>query len=145
MPRSTRRQAPRRPRTAKKRYQILAPLDSHFRQATCAEVQCSPHIHGWRTTLNEADPAHREAADWIRHASGRHYTEDRTPEGLTAFTFPPGQACFKAHTHHQRLDREELYVVRNPAGGVRQHAQPEHWVEDFAEHHDHLNRQLTGG
>jgi hypothetical protein len=125
-------------------YAVAAPAATHWRRATCAEVECDGWTHGWRTVLDLADADGANRAQYIRAMSGRRFTETRAGDTLAAFDFPPGQACFRAPTHRVRLDRQELYVVRggdwrgNPTGRSRQHTRPELWVEDFAENQDRL-------
>lgn len=136
-------------------YQVAAPPATHTRSASCAEVDCPAHAHGWTTTVDEATELGQRQAAYIRHecspatatvvapAGRRRYVESRTQTGLTAFTFPAGQTCFASHT--VPLERPALYIVRggdwrgNPAGVPgRTHRRPQDWVEDFAGHQDRL-------
>lgn len=144
------------PVTALKTYQIAAPLDSHWRQASCDEVACRAWTEGWQTVVDESTDLGRQQAGYIRREcvrdgngttnpqGRRRYRESRNEAALTVFEFPPGQQCFASHEHRVRVDRQELYVVRdgdwrgNPTGRRRQHARPEEWVEDFAGHQDQL-------
>ncbi|MEU6781497.1 hypothetical protein ABZ912_20015 [Nonomuraea angiospora] len=138
------------PAGAYKTYQIVQPLATHFRPATCEEVACGAHAHGWRTLVDETAELGQRQAHYIRRQSGRRFVEQRTPEGLTAFTFEPGQRCFGRH--QQPLERDPLYFVRggdwrgNPLGGrPYQHRRGDDWVEDFAEHQDRISRQIERG
>ncbi|MFD6035721.1 hypothetical protein ACFWHF_14440 [Streptomyces griseoincarnatus] len=133
-----------------KTYQIVAPLASHWRPATCEEVDCPAYTGGWVSRIDEQSELGQKQAHYIRKQAGRKFSEDRQPDGLTAFTFPPGQACFQQH--QKRLERPELYVVRdgdwrgNPLGTApRTHSRPDHWVEDFAEHQERLARIIEKG
>lgn len=135
-------------------YQVASPLTSHWRPATCAEVDCEQHRNGWVTAVDESTDLGQRQAHHIRtncrpvdklaaRGTVRRYSETRTPEGWTAFRFPAGQECFAEHK--VPLERPELYIVRdgdwrgNPRGTQpRRHARPEDWVEDFSEHHDRL-------
>ncbi|KUF18466.1 hypothetical protein [Streptomyces silvensis] len=132
---------PQMPPAAYKTFGILAPVSSHWRPATCAEVDCADHRLGWRVRVEGLDEELLHAA----RTSGRRYSELRVAEGETWLVFEAGQPCFRARQHRTRLDRPELYVVRdgdwrgNPRGTpIRQHARPEHWVENFAEHQQGL-------
>lgn len=133
------------PAQAFKTYQIVAPRKTHFRLATCQEVGCAAYQNGWITALDERDPDSRNAAQWIRVKSGRHFVESRRADGTTQFVFKPEQQCFRPH--QTRIDKPELYIVRggdhraNPTQEVRRHTRPEHWVEDFAEHQDRIANQ----
>jgi hypothetical protein len=129
------------PVQAMKTYQVSSPLATHWRPATCAEVDCQPHQHGWATTVlpGGADEA-------AIKGSGRHWSSaERTADGFVRYVFPPGQPCFAAARHKVQLDRPELFSVRggdfrgNPTGEVRRHAKAEDFVEDFGEHQQRIH------
>lgn len=135
------RQPARMPAHVYRTYSIAKPLPTHWRPATCREVNC-PRADGWVTVLDETDQAGRLKAWYIRCHSGRRYRESRNPAGMTVFTFAAGQRCFAEHM--LPVGRPPLLVVRdgdwrgNPTGWGRRHTRPEHWVEDFATHQDQL-------
>lgn len=116
-------------------FALRAPRSTHFRPATCAEVACRAHEHGWVTVL----PTDGEQALYVRSASGRSFREELRGPGLTAFVFPPGQTCFAASSHRVPLEREPVYLVRdgdwrgNPTGRRRVHTRAQDWIEDFGE------------
>jgi len=88
---------------------ILAPLATHFRKATCEEVECEHYAHGWGVPakhLTEQDLHDIKA-------SGRAYTKVQIKEGEDHLWFAPGQPCFRASIHVIRIDRPELFVVRD--------------------------------
>lgn len=153
-----------------KTYSIDAPVSSHWRPASCEEVSCVAREHGWITTLidsgrltsaDQLTPEQRTAvlkrigdqdearAYYIRHLSGREFTEHVDESGVTVFDFQPGQTCFMAHK--VRIDRPEIFIVRggdwrgNPTKEHRIHARPEDWVEDFQEHQDVLATRIQRG
>ena len=125
-------------------YEIESPRKTHQRKASCTEVGCKAQSGGWVTTIDESTVLGQRQAHHIRKESGRRFTETRTPEGLTAFTFVPGQTCFGEH--YVSLDRPEFYIVRdgdwrgNPTGRRRQHDKPEHWVDDLSTNLDTLRK-----
>lgn len=128
-----------------KTYGLIAPSSTHFRDATCDEVNCPNLERGWQTFVDESTDLGQRQAHAIRSLLGRHFTEEPGVAGGTVFTFPPGQQCFEQHK--VPLEREPLYVVRggdwrgNPRRTpTRQHIRAEHWVEDFAEHQDGVAR-----
>jgi hypothetical protein len=54
---------PQLPVGATKTYSALAPLATHFRAATCEDVDCGNYLHGWKTVVNESTElgaAHRQ-------------------------------------------------------------------------------------
>lgn len=135
-----------------KTYGIHSPQATHFRAATCAEVDCPQHLNGWSTAIDEATELGQEQAYYIRNGSGRRYTEDRNKmPGVTVFTFEAGQTCFGSARHQAPLGRPPLFVVRggdwrgNPTGERRQHANAADWVDDFATHQDKLADQINKG
>src|SRR6476620_8795741 len=81
---------------AYKTYEIRSPLATHYRDATCAEVDCEASAYGWRTTVDVGTELGRKQANYIRLLSARSFTvvENGT---LVSFTFPAGQACFVEH------------------------------------------------
>lgn len=158
-----------------KTYGIDVPLATHWRKASCAEVECKAHTEGWITLIPEdPDIRPREApsdptltvatfrrlesdinrieearAYYIRHLSGREFTEHRDETGYTVFDFTAGQECFAPHK--VRIDRPEIFVVRggdhrgNPTRETKVHDRSEDWVEDFAYHQDAIATRIERG
>ena len=137
---------PHMPVQAYKTYQAAMPLATHWRPATCAEVDCSWYLAGWKTIV----PAGGEHEALVR-GSGRKFTEETQPGGLIEFRFEAGQQCFQAATHRLPVGRPERLFVRdgdwrgNPTGWRREHTRPEDWQEDFAEHQDRLKTAIEEG
>lgn len=142
---------PKLPAGVMQTYQVIAPLSTHFRPGTCAEVFCANYLNGWRTEIDESTDLGKQQAYYIRNNAGRHYTEDRnTQPGITVFVFEAGQTCFAQH--QLRLDKPEIYLVKggdwrgNPAGyETKQHSNANDWVDDFANHQDKLSTRLNRG
>lgn len=139
------RVTPALPPAAMKTYGIVAPRPTHWRAATCAEADCVNHLNGWQTKVDESTELGQQQAAYIRAGSGRRFTEDRDDVGLTVFTFEAGQTCFRGDEHTVRVDRPEIYVVRdgdhrgNPRGTKpRIHNDPQGWVDDFGEHQERI-------
>ena len=130
------------PAAAMKTFQIAVPLATHWHTVTCADAGCEAHEHGWVTTVDEGTELGQRQAHYIRRESGRRYAEERTPAGLTVFTFEAGQRCFAQH--RGRNARPERFIERggdwrgNPVGDVREHRRPDEWVDSFATHQDRL-------
>lgn len=141
MNRPLQRHQPKLAPASYKTYGIAAPKQTHRRKATCEEVNCGAYLRGWVTIL----PTSRPDLIALLKNSGRRYVETPQAGGMVEFKFEAGQACFDVAKHTVRLDRPELYLVR---GGdwrakttpVRLHDEPEHWVEDFSEHQDSLQK-----
>lgn len=142
---------PKMPPALYRTFEISSPLSTHWRMATCTEVECQASQRGWRTVIDTSTPEGAERANYIRLHSGRAYTVAETPGSPhVAFTFPAGQRCFAQHK--VRLERPELFVVRegdwrgNPRGTApRRHSRAEHWVEEFGLHQDRLADRYKQG
>lgn len=123
-----------------KTYQILSPLSTHWRPATCAEVDCPEYVNGWRVRTEGLPPDMVHAA----RTSGRRFTELDVSPTEHWLVFEAGQPCFRAQLHRQLLDKQEIFVTRdgdfrgNPTGQVRKHTRAEFWVEDMAENLDRV-------
>jgi hypothetical protein len=130
-------------------FSIEQPLESHFRAATCEEVDCPHYLMGWVTVLDPGDPSHWPLIRAARE-SGRRYEEMRSEEagertgrdlaaGMLAFVFPAGQRCFRPH--YLPIGREPLYV-HTRGDRRRVHYRGEHFNEDFNEEAYRIGRLL---
>jgi hypothetical protein len=151
MQRPINRLTPQLPAHAMKTYAIVAPRETHFRAATCAEFQCDGHTRGWQSRIDETTELGQKQAHYIRKQSGRRFIET-CEAGLTVFDFEAGQQCFRSDRHLMPVGRPELYLVRdgdwrgNPRGtSAVQHKRPEEWVDDFANHQQKLADRLQQG
>jgi len=127
-----------------KTYKIAAPLPTHWRPASCLEVQCEAFLHGWVTIVPTVSPQ----ADYIRADRSRSAREERQDGGMSTFTFGPGQTCFRPH--QARLDREERFLVaggdwRGNPRGERTELTASQWQEDMAGHLDRLKTAMERG
>ena len=137
------------PAASYKTYSIARPMATHWRRATCAEVECSAHVNGWQTFIDESDDKGAAQAYYIRRESGRGFTEEFNEHGVTVFTFAAGQTCFSSgdEAHRVLLDREAFYAVqrgdwRQRIGQRLDHASPDSWVDDFGTHQDQLAKRI---
>jgi hypothetical protein len=137
------------PAAAMKTFEIAAPLASHWRPASCAEVECQHYIHGWMTTVLPGSDD-----ETLIRQSGRAFLphSETMPDGFVRYTFPPGQPCFRAATHRAPLEREPLFTLRggdwrgNPRGLAAQtYDRAYQWVDDFATHQQRLADRLNRG
>jgi hypothetical protein len=141
--------APVLPVGAMQTYQVIAPVSTHWRDATCVEVDCQHHLRGWRTVVDESTTLGQGQAYYIRHDRTRSHTEEKLASGLTQFTFKPGQNCFTKH--RVRVPKPEIYIVRdgdwrgNPTGRRRVHTNARDWVEDFGEHQLTVEERVKRG
>lgn len=147
------RPAPVLPVNQMQTYAIKSPKPTHFRPATCEEVDCKHWREGWVTTVPRDSPQ----ADMLRQV-----LLGRSPDGIkrkavettelgsanVSYYFEAGQKCFRQTTHTKRLDRPEFYLVRGGdwranTGMVRRHDKAEHWVEDMSETLEAVRRKYT--
>jgi hypothetical protein len=125
-------------------FEILSPRATHQRPATCGEVACQAHANGWVSTIDESTTLGQRQAHYIRNQSGRRFTVESDPTGVTRFKFIPGQLCFGQH--YVSLDRPEFFLVRdgdwrgNPTGRRLIHDRGDQWVDDFSSHQESLIR-----
>lgn len=131
-----------------KTYQVSAPKSSHFRKATCEEIGCPNYLKGWKIHLEALSEALKDAVK----KSGKKYKLMPVSEGQTYLVFEPGQPCFDESKHVTRMEKPEIYVVRdgdwrgNPRRTqARKHTRAEFWLEDFSEHQDKIKTQIERG
>lgn len=139
----------------KKTYQIRAPLATHWRSATCEEVECEFFVDGWRLRVENLT----ERDLYKVKNSGRHCMELPVAEGETWLVFGPGTPCLRqwapgqplVERHHRLpVGRPELYVVRPGdwrlyTGESYRFDRGDQWRDDFAEHQDRLADRVKKG
>ncbi len=130
-------------------YQWLAPKASHFRPATCEEVECQEYLLGFVVTVDEHTELGQKQAHYIRHDRSRRHEEIRTIDStLTEFIFEPGQTGF-GHQHQVQI-RPEIFVKKdgdfrgNPTGR-KQILSQQDWKDDFGEHLENLADEQEKG
>lgn len=133
------------------RFKILQPPATHFRRATCDEVDCANFERGWVTVLDQNNGQHAQLFTLLRD-SGRAFERMRSedaaektgkalPPGLTAFVFGPGQQCFEPH--QVPVGRDPIFVhERN--GNRRRHQSGLNFNEHFNESAHRAGRLING-
>jgi hypothetical protein len=121
-------------------FQVDAPLATHWRRASCAEVDCPDYLNGFVTTVL----AGSDDEDALK-ASGRKWSSTTAnPDGTISYTFEAGTECWSSFRHRVRVREDSLWIVRdgdwrgNPTGRARRHTRPADWVDEFADHQDKL-------
>lgn len=127
---------------AYKTYSVSAPLETHHRKATCAEVDCPHYLAGWSFHV-EAMFALNPQWEHAARTSGRKFTEVSYGEGQTWLLFEAGQPCFAADQHRKRLDELDIFRIRGGHQAVRPTGRvavvsPQAFVDDFGENQDRL-------
>jgi hypothetical protein len=141
---------PAAPPNAYKTYSALFPVKTHFRKATCEEIDCEPFLFGWATTVDTATELGQKQYHFITHDKERTYTAEKIGQSLVKFTFASGQPCFARADHKIQLSRPGRFIThsgdfRLKTGPVKVHKRPEDWVEDFAGHQDRINTRIERG
>lgn len=130
-------------------YRILNPISTHFRPATCEDVDCEHYLSGWQSLIDESTDLGQRQAHYIRKESARRYTESRNGAGLTVFTFEAGQSCFGASKHRTNVGLNPLFAVDrlNDSGRVsrRVHSSAGSWGDDLHTHTDDLLGEIGKG
>jgi hypothetical protein len=140
-------------------YQVKAPKTTHWRRATCEEVDCPNFLHGFMVLCDESSEDGQRRAAYIRQDKSRECREQRgfdhpdhqIPPSVTVFIYTPGQTCFAAGEHRVPNGRQELYLVRggdwrgNPRQMLRRHSGAQAWLDDFGEHQEKIADLLQKG
>jgi hypothetical protein len=147
---------------ATRTYQIIAPLPSHFRPATCAEVECKAWASGWITTVLPGTPEHGQVmalrGKYSMIAGRRELKSPGDPgsgwfvnplhaaneDGTVSFEFAAGQQCFRRSQHRKSLEREPFYRVKDGMSAPTAR-RADDWVSDFAEHQQMIADARTRG
>ncbi|HET6286354.1 MAG TPA: hypothetical protein VFG15_06350 [Amycolatopsis sp.] len=124
-------------------FQIVAPLDTHWRAGTCEEDNCVYFLEGWQTVCDETTELDQLRAAYIRNDKSRRHTETRESPTRTVFRFEAGQQCFQQH--RIPLGRPELYLVQGEQGAPSMvHSGPDAWLDDFRTNQSRLDRIING-
>ena len=128
---------------------ISRPLDppgtllGWWRQARCEEADCPRYLNGFVTMIDERTNFGQAQARYIRKHSGREFTEAVMPDGLTHFTFKPGQQCWSQHKIP--TDKDPLFSHRVPSTGESRVMRPADWKDHFNEGSYRLQRGIDRG
>lgn len=126
-------------------YSQRAPLGSHWREATCEEVECYDFQSGFVTTVDTSAPLGEKQFYFLTHDPKRSPSIQRVADTVFKFVYKPGTICMKFYEHRAPIGRPPLYLVSGGdwRGNPRQtptvrHRSVENWVEDFSEHQDRI-------
>jgi hypothetical protein len=136
------------PAAGYKTYAVTLPKTTHWRSASCAEVECINQTNGFQITADLSTELGRKQSNYLRLKSGRSFTTQQIGDLLT-FTFQPGQQCFEPH--RVSLEREPNFFVKggdyrgNPLGLPTRKLSAQSWVDDFGEHQERIAGQRERG
>ena len=117
-------------------FRASAPPSTHYREATCIEVDCEKLRIGWHTVKPKKMIPDQwiEFADFMRRNESRmRFKEYQDKNGDSAFFYFPGQICFEGRTRKHRisLERPSIFTVNNGRGFSRR--EPDAWVDEMGE------------
>ncbi len=130
-------------------YSLKRPHGTHWRAATCQEVDCPNYLRGWRQVIDVEFELGRKQARYIRDHAGRAYTVVSQVGFIITLEFPAGQRCFSEH--RKPLEREPLFFVKggdyrgNPRAIPTVQRKAADWVDDFGSHQVKIKEQLKKG
>ena len=124
-----------------KTYSISAPRNTHWRKATCEEVDCKYFREGWTYDFRQLD---HELLRAIELAQPRRHYRKVQHLGVEYWVFAPGQPCFAGH--EKRIDRPEFFFVTPNSKHLivpkaTQHANWDNWQDDFANHQERVKKE----
>lgn len=121
-------------------FTVTTPPSTHWRLASCEEVDCEKWRNGYVAVVTEPNPDEIDALVRTVRQTGREFREERTEVGVKLH-FPPGTKCPRWQEHRVRVDREPLFIhgYRGQSGQGRMVGENE-WHERFAETLDELQR-----
>ena len=118
------------PAASKSHWSVSWPEKTHWRRATCREVDCPHYLLGWTTTL----PLERQDLMSMIRTSGLEFTEAKAGDGLIQFTFTPGQTCFRVSTHRTKAERDPLFRRGHQFGQYGPSLEHDRWMWEMNEH-----------
>jgi hypothetical protein len=137
---------------AYKTYSWRAPLSTHWRPATCEEVDCPDFLNGFVTTVDTATDLGQKQYHFLTHDRKRSYSMQRVNDTLCKFVFRPGTICMRFRDHRAPIGRPPLFLVSGGdwRGNPRQipttrHRTAENWIEDFSDHQDRISTAVQRG
>ena len=111
------------------------PQATHWRKATCKEVNCPQGLQGWLTVVDVSTTLGQAQEVYIRRSSGRRFTEKQYGT-VIEFTFYPGQDCFREH--RVPLDRGPILTR---GGHIQEFDQ---WIDGWNENAYQIHKLMTG-
>jgi len=136
---------PKLPPGAMQTFEVDAPLETHWRAATCEEVECAAWLQGWTTDVPPGDNEDRLIAVY-----GKNLRVEKLENGFHRWHFPAGTKCFRAIYHRLPLERDAIFTVRSgdwrgTDGVIRTFASGAEWVDAFANHQDKISDLINRG
>lgn len=132
-------------------FRIAAPESTHWQWTPCEAADCSKYQNGWASpvvTGSDDEAFLRKVCRGDVDGHRRHFREIPQGDGRTLFVFEPGQPCFRISEHRRRVDRPELFIVRDGdrrwGANARRYDRAYQWVDDFAHNQDSIRKAMDG-
>lgn len=124
------------------KYKIDRPLATHWRVASCEEVECQNYLNGFILPIDESSDLGQRQAAYLRNSQTRHFTERHGDGGITLFVFERGTRCFAVH----KLPRDEPpnFLQIRPMQGVQRQPFVE-WAERYNDQAERINVRIRSG
>jgi hypothetical protein len=126
------------------KFRIARPKKTHWRNATCSEVNCKPYQKGFRTIVGKDT----QQAAYIRghlkiggFTCGRPYQEQITADGMAIFTFPAGTECFDSHP--VQVGRGDIFIKQTVER--KSVLEPDQFIWLMNENHYAIKKALKEG
>lgn len=136
-------------------YEISRPLSTHWRKATCEQIECPGWTQGYEVVVDErTDLGQRQAAylrDQLPIRSGRPVAKQYQDDMLmTHFVFAPGTECMRAGEHRTSNDRPPNFLKligdrqHGVSGVLVRHSGADSFVDDMSTHLEKISGQIEG-
>ena len=116
------------------RYTVDMPLATHWRPATCEEVDCKYFVAVWRVNVPKGSPGEAKL-----RISGRPFHEQTESNGTVTFEFPKGTPCLEPSRHRIQTERPANYLYGSESTPGRIVGEDE-WQGRFVTNLDDLKR-----
>lgn len=139
---------PKGPQSAYQTFRVKQPLKTHFRRATCKEIDCERYLKGFKINTDPRTPRGQRQAFLIRQEGIRFVTAKQS-DGTVDYIFPAGQSCFEMH--FRSLFREPLTAItrgdwRTPRARREPRVMPVgEWLNRFQEHQGAIATMMSRG
>ena len=122
---------------------LTSPPSTHFREATCREVNCPLWAYGWQTVLPVSDWHTLGSIAYIK-GLGLRYREERNDPLLVTFIFEAGQECFNGRLGRHRVSLERPPIFSVVRRGDHRVMEWERWIYDMDKDLRQIKREWEG-
>jgi len=136
-----------------KTYAWKAPLESHWRRATCEEVNCEAMRNGFVMTIDLTTELGRKQFHYLTKVDkDRSHSLQRTGPFEVKLIYGPGNPCMKRAEHRIQIGKPPILLVHegdwrgNPRRAAPYiHRYADDWTEDFMLHQQEIVDTIARG